>query len=97
MDSHTRKRHLSDGMVLVSMVTDGNTPSLIFSAPRCRREAAPSWEITSAVPRTTAKRPWPRAEFEPKKNHAGRVTGSRAKTARLRRGHPGRFYRVYRM
>ena len=59
--------------------------------------SGPAFGDDPAVPRTTAKRPWPRAEFEPKKNHAGRVTGSRAKTARLRRGHPGRFYRVYRM
>ena len=57
--------------------------------------SGPAFGDDPAVPRTTAKRPWPRAGFEPEKNHAGRGTGNWPQVGQAMERASGRLYLVY--
>ena len=90
-----------DGMILASMVADGNTAdSPMFenlcakipegSGPTLGDSAYCSSDNCEAAI-AKGRDPY----FEPKKNHSGKGTGNWAKMVTLWRDHPGRFYRVY--
>lgn len=88
-----------DGMILVSIVTDKDTAvSPVFeklcgkipngSSPALGGSAYCSPDNCDAA---KGREPY----FEPKKNHAGKGTGSWATTVRFWKEHPGRFYKIY--